>query len=43
MTDMKKRYFKRKANIIRKGRRVSFSVACKRLADAFDRLREAME
>ena len=42
MTDMKKRYYKRKANEIRKGRKVSFRKACERMADAFDKLRNEL-
>ena len=42
MTDMKKRFYKRKANTIRKGRKVTLSTACKRLAENFIKLREAM-
>lgn len=41
MTDMKKKYYKRKADTVRKTRKVSFSTACKRLEYAFDNLRKA--
>ena len=42
MTNMKKRYYKRKANEIRKGRKVSFKKACDRLARAFRELRKEL-
>ena len=42
MTNMRKKYFRRKADNIRKTRQITFSTACKRLAFAFENLKKAL-
>lgn len=42
MTEMKKRFYKRKADEIRKGRKVSFNNACDRVASALRKLSQEL-